>query len=180
VRLYRVFPHDPSAAPNDPGGAFFRAAGGPGRIDNPDLYRVLYAACEAECAIAEVFGDFAPWRDEMLAHHRGVRYALATIDLPDTPPIWDMNNAKHLALLRLKPTDVIRRNLVKTQVWAARVWTTKQYRGISWWSYYNPDWTSYGLWDIKGAVITDVLPLTLETPALRAAAAAIIRPISPR
>jgi hypothetical protein len=180
VKVYRAFPHDPNAAPIDPGGALFRATGGASRIDNPDLYRVLYVSREPECAIAEIFGAIAVWREEMLFHRDGNRYALAEIELPESPPIWDMNDARHLALLRLRPTDVIRRNVMKTQTWAARVWEFKKYRGISWWSYYNPDWTAYGLWDIEDAIVGEVLPLKLETPALRVAAAAIVRPISTR
>jgi len=180
LTLYRVFPWDPSAGATEPGGALFRAFGGSGRIDNPALYRVLYAAREPECAVAEIFGAFAPWRNEMLVHRDGRPYALAEIELRTRTPIWDMNDARHLSILRLKPTDVIRRNLEKTQAWAARVWELGKYRGISWWSYYNPDWTAFGLWDVRGAAVTEVLPLTLATPALQAAAAAIVRPISAR
>jgi hypothetical protein len=178
MRVYRVFPRLPNAAPSDPGGALFRASGGSSRIDNPHLYRVLYVSREPECAISEIFGAVALWREEMLVHRDGSRYALAAIELPDDRPIWNMDDVKHLALLRLKPTDVIRRNLSKTQSWAASVWQLNKYRGISWWSYYNSDWTAYGLWDVDDAAVTEVLPLKLTMPAVRTAAAAIVRPVS--
>jgi hypothetical protein len=174
VRFFRVFPFAPDAAPKFPGGALFRPRGGSGRIDNPSLYSVLYAASEPECAIAEAFGDLAIWREEMLMRNE-FRYALATLAVSGRLPLWEMDDTQHLEMLGLKPSDVVRRERTKTQAWAARVFAMKRYRGISWWSYYNPDWKVCGLWTIANVRIEAVEPLSIDSRVLRASAASIVR-----
>ena len=178
MRLYRVFPHNPRAATEEPGGALFSPFGGASRIDNPQLYRVLYAAFEAECAIAELFGAIPAWTAEMLVHASGYRYVLATLEAPDEPPLWNMDDAEHLAQLHLKPSDVVKRDRERTQAWAERVFSMKRYRGIRWWSYYSPQWTSCGLWDVTGVSVQAVEQLAIDSPALVAAAESIVRIVS--
>jgi len=64
VTVYRLFPYDESAAPNERGGALFVPPGGRNRIDNPRSYSALYVAANPEAAIAETFGRLAVWTPE--------------------------------------------------------------------------------------------------------------------
>ncbi len=178
MRLYRAFPYNSRAATEDPGGALLLSGGGTSRIDNPQLYHTLYAAFQPECAIAELFGAVAVWNAEMLVHANGDPYVVATIQIPDDPALWNMDDAKHLAMLRLKPSDVISRDREKTQAWAARVFAMRAYRGIRWWSYYTPLWTSSGLWDLSGAEVQGIERLSIDSPVLLLAAETIVRVIS--
>src|SRR5260221_3031762 len=66
VRLFRVYPHAPTAAPGDPGHALHvPPVQGGGLIDNPGLYRVLYAGDSPAGAVAERFGNLGIWTDAM-------------------------------------------------------------------------------------------------------------------
>jgi hypothetical protein len=53
--LYRVFPFHPDSSADKPGGALYVPPQGAGRIDNPDLYTVLYLSDAPVGAIAEAF-----------------------------------------------------------------------------------------------------------------------------
>jgi len=178
VTLYRVFPYDPSAAPTEPGGALFRPSGGRGRIDNPTLYRTLYAGNEPECAIAELFGAYAVWDAAMFVHSSGLHYSLATLKSSGALSVWNMNDTEHLAQLELHPTDVIVRDRDRTQQWAARIFEMHRYSGISWWSYYGPQWQSCGLWDLSGIQEVVVTALSIDDSIVRNAANTIVRTIS--
>ncbi len=178
MNLFRVFPYDSSAAEDQPGGALFRPIGGLGRIDNPALYRTLYVSDAEECAVAEQFGTIPVWHPEMLVHASGSRYALATLEAPDSLAIWDLNDTTNLRELDLTPRDVATRNRKKTQAWAARVFELHKYVGISWWSYYNPDWTAFGLWSSRRIKIVSVRSLELRDIAIIDASKAIVRSLS--
>jgi hypothetical protein len=84
VRLHRVFPFDEGAASDSRGGAFFvPTPSGFGRIDNPDLYDVLYVSANPQAAVAESFGRLAVWRPETFVHASGLPFAIASYDAPD-------------------------------------------------------------------------------------------------
>ena len=175
MNLFRVFPYDPGAAELESGGALFRPVGGFARIDNPELYRTLYAADTPECALAEQFGSLPIWYPEMLVHAEGRPYVVATLAVPNSLTIWRTNDARNLEKFGLNPTDVITRNRKKTQAWAARVFELSRYDGISWWSYYNPDWTAYGLWNLKDLKVVDVHRLDIGDTIIAGAARSIVR-----
>jgi len=52
------------------------------------------------------------------------------------------------------------------------------FAGVRWWSYYDPDWGSVGLWDITRLTVTQVDPLAVTHPAFADAAEAIVRVIA--
>ncbi|WP_323958862.1 hypothetical protein [Arthrobacter sp. JZ12] len=59
------------------------------------------------------------------------------------------------------------------------MYDTGDYSGVSWWSYYEPRWASFGLWDISGlAVDGSPEPLTLTHPSLEEASRIIRRLIT--
>src|SRR4029077_16710830 len=145
----RVFPYDPHAAPTDRGGALYRPAGGQSRIDNADLYRVLYVSSHPEGAVAEKFGRIPEWEDELFLQVNGNRFALATLEIVDHRRICSLNDAARLVELGLKPTDVIDRDRAVSQLWARHLFESGRWIGVSWWSYYNPRWLSAGIWNLQ-------------------------------
>ena len=55
----------------------------------------------------------------------GARRALATLSLPDSLRILDLDDPHQLVRLGLRPTDVVRRNLAVTQTWGHRIWAER-------------------------------------------------------
>jgi hypothetical protein len=162
VTLYRVFPFDASAVVKQPGGALYTPRSrGFWRIDNPDLYDVFYASDRPEGAVAETFGRYSVWRSEMFATAQGLPFALARYKTADDASWVDLDNARELVGLRLKPSDVVSRDRTKTQQWARRIYLSRRGIGVSWWSYYDPDVHTFGLWDVSG-LTTDGEPTTLD------------------
>jgi hypothetical protein len=179
--LYRIIPYDDSAAPHDRGGALFVPAGGANRIDNPDLYDVLYLGTSAEAAIAESFGRIPVWTPETFLHGSGRAYRLATYEVPDALAIFDLDDVDALKTIGItRPSVVVTRDRIKTQAWARTIFGLGRYAGASWWSYYGPDWTVLGLWD-RSAVNVVGTPqiLTATSQVVKDAAAAIVRQIAP-
>lgn len=180
MRLYRVFPFDAGAAPTDRGGALFvPPPSGFARIDNPGLYDVLYTSANATAAVAESFGRLAVWRAETFMHGSGLPYALATYEVPDDLPVFDVNDVDALKSIGVtRPTDVITRDRALTQAWARTIYGLGRYAGIVWWSYYKPEWPVFGLWDrtaLRLFATPDVIGPTSVVVA--EAAAAIVRQI---
>jgi hypothetical protein len=106
------------------------------------LYNELYLADTAAGAIAETFGSRDVWQDSLFDHRHG-RFAIATFEL-DSPEICDLDDANVLTTLNLRPSRVVTRQRAITQAWSAEIFNVGGYDGISWWSYYDADWTSYG------------------------------------
>lgn len=96
MTVYRLFPYDESAAPNERGGALFVPPGGRNRIDNPRSYSVLYVAANPEAAIAETFGRLAVWTPETFLHGSGRSYALAAYEIPDDLAIFNLDDVDAL------------------------------------------------------------------------------------
>lgn len=181
MRLFRVFPYDESAAPTESGGALFvPPSSGRSRIDNRDLYSVFYAATDSRAAVAESFGQLPVWRPETFEHGSGNPYALATLDAPDVPPLFELNDVDALRSIGVaRPTDVVTRDRDVTQGWARKIFEQGGFSGARWWSYYNPDWPIVGLWSY-GAVSLAGVPQILSSDAavVREAAAIIVRQIA--
>jgi hypothetical protein len=181
VILYRIFPYDRNAAPSERGGALFvPPPSGLGRIDNPDLYDVLYVTKVAEAAVAEVFGRLAVWRPETFVHASGLPYALARYEAPDDLSVFDLNDVEALRSLGIaKPTDVVTRDRAKTQAWAGAIFASRRHCGAEWWSYYDPEWAVLGLWDpSKLAIKDDPYVITSTSEVVLNAAACIVRQIT--
>ncbi len=184
MKLYRVFPYARDAAAADSGGALFIPPGGHNRIDSPvpGEYSVLYAADKQAAAIAEAFGVFLTWDADLIEGVPALltvpasRWALATYDLPDSVRICDMDDAKLLLSLSLRPSQVVTRDRRTTQRWAEVIHSRGEYGGISWWSYYSPDWRSLGIWQHDAlSVVNAPLALRVDDPNVALAAKTICR-----
>lgn len=180
--LFRVFPYDAGAAPDQPGGALFVPTGtGAGRIDNPDLYDVMYVAESAAAAVAETFGRLAVWRGSTFTHAIGLRYALGAYTLPDGVRLFGLDDLDALRSIGVAhPSEVVTRDRMKTQAWARTIFSRSGFAGIRWWSYYNPDWSVAGMWDVRRLrVAAAPEPLSPDHGAVRDAASAIVRQVAP-
>lgn len=180
-QLFRVFPYRAAAKPGEPGGALYVPPQGSGRIDNPALYSVLYLSDSPSGAIAESFGRFPEWTASMLEGAPalpGSLRALARYRLDDTgnaAPVCNLDDPKQLLAPRLRPSDVVSRDYGRTRAWALRIYDQKTWPGVRWWSYYEPSWSSFGLWNVRSLGLEEVLPLSLDDPALIEASRVIVR-----
>jgi hypothetical protein len=180
VRLFRVFPFDPSAADNDEGGALYvPAPSAAGRIANVDLYRELYFAQQTEAAVAERFGFLFGWYPSDFVHASGRPHTIGTYEVDNPERIFDLNDTAALARAGIEqPSNVITRDRRVTQAWARTIFGFGSYRGVSWWSYYYPDWTVCALWDLSSLRhVGSPETLTTSHPAVVAAAKTIVRQI---
>jgi hypothetical protein len=180
VKLYRVFPHDAGVAATNRGGALFiPEPSGLGRIDNSDLYSVLYVASTPHAAIAESFGRLAVWRPSTFIHRSGLPYAIATYEAPDDLSIFDLDEIDALRSIGIRrPTDVITRDRAKTQAWARTIFAMGRFHGARWWSYYDPDWPVIGLWDSSPLTLAAVEVLTSTDVLVQETAISIVRQIT--
>ena len=101
--------------------------------------------------------------------------ALVEYEVGDHAQICDLDDARRLTDLGLRPSRVVTRDRDVTQAWARKLYDDGHFAGVRWWSYYNPDWGSIGLWDIAALNVADVVILTADDPAFVAAAAEIVR-----
>jgi hypothetical protein len=173
-----VFPFDPNAALEEPGGAFYVPPQGAGRIDNPSLYTVLYLSDAAPGAIAEVFGRFSEWTPAILAGSPalpGSVRAIGRYELPADVALCDLDDAARLVSLQLRPSEVVTRDYTRTRAWARKVYEEGTWAGVRWWSYPEPHWGSIGLWNVSGMRLREVRVLQLDDPDLLAASRAIAR-----
>jgi hypothetical protein len=180
--LFRVFPYLPAAGASEPGGALFIPPQSAGRLDNPESYRVLYVSGSPSGAIAEAFGRFPEWTPAIFSGSSGLPgsvRALASYRLPDETPICDLDDPRQLLDLGLKPSDVVSRDYTRTRAWAKRIYEQGRWAGVSWWSFYGPQWVSLGLWEAGSLTLEEVHPLHLEDPALIESARTILRKIMP-
>ena len=78
----------------------------------------------------------------------------------DNTKITEIPN--NLQNLKVRPSRVITRDRAVTQSWALKVFKGGKSAGISWWSYYNPDWSCVGLWDLSKLKTTHIDALGLD------------------
>ena len=181
--LYRVFPYLAASLTDEPGGALYVPPQGGGRIDNPGTYSVLYLSDTPAGAVAEAFGRFPEWTPAMLEGSPsllGSARAIARYRLVDDAPICNLDDAEQLLVLGLRPSDVVRRDYTRSRAWARRIYERGQWSGVHWWSYYDPAWSSFGLWDINHLTLDDVTPLGINDPALLEASRTIVRRVVER
>jgi hypothetical protein len=178
--LYRVFPSLPESAADEPGGALYVPPQQCGRIDNPGLYRVFYASDAEAGAVAEAFGRFPEWTPAILEGTPslpGSVRALARYRLSETAKICDLDDPEQLRRLGLRPSDVVSRDYNRTRAWARRIYQAGSWAGVRWWSYYDPRWSTFGIWDTRGVALEETRSLTLRDPAFVSAGLAIARRI---
>lgn len=178
--LYRVFPFLPKSGARQPGGPLFTPNQGGGRLDNPNLYSVFYASNSPAGAVAEAFGRFPEWSEALLEGSPalpGSFRAIARYQLSDKLSICDLDDPAQLVRLHLRPSQVVVRDYTLTRAWARRIYEQQKWIGIQWWSYYNSQWASVGLWDISKLSVNDIEILSLDHAALLEASRAIVRRI---
>jgi hypothetical protein len=180
VKLYRVFPYDPSAAPIAPGGVLFvPPPSALGRIANPLLYRELYYSDCPEGGISEVFGHLPVWTNGSFIHASGLQHHVSLFELDDAVAIFDLDNTASLAAIGIsKPSFVITRRREITQDWAKTIYNLGAYAGARWWGYYSVAYFAFGLWDRTGLRhMGPPEPLSTTHPAVMNAARMIVRQI---
>ncbi|MCC9145203.1 MULTISPECIES: RES family NAD+ phosphorylase [unclassified Arthrobacter] len=186
MEFYRVLNWDPSATDASENGhpLFVWPDQGNGRVDDPTRdYLVLYVGSHPEAAVAEALGRFPIWKPAVLdvprAAPAGSRKAL--VKYVGTPRLLDLDDPGVLLDLGLRPSQIVTREYAVTQQWSRTIFETNQHDGVSWWSFYGSQWASIGLWDWTSlSVEGDPEILTLDHPAVEAAAAEIVRTIPPR
>lgn len=106
---------------------------------------------------------------------------IVSYDLPDDFALCDLDDINMLAQFGIeRPSHVITRNRERTQSWARKIYETGRYAGAQWWSYYNPEWRSVAIWDLRDVSIAYYEPLDVKSSLVQNAAAAIIRQIDVR
>jgi len=179
VFLYRAFPWLSSARPGEPGHPLYvPSPQGAGRADNPEHYLSLYLSSAPAGAVAEAFGNFPSWTPNIFVRPElpGLVRALGTYQLSEDARICDLDDAPTLGRLGLRPSDVVTRQKEITQRWALRIFREGQWIGFRWWSYYDPRWYSYALWERSRLSVERVEPLALDHPAVVEAADVLRRP----
>lgn len=179
--LFRVFPFLSTADEREPGGALYVPPQGGGRFDNPSVYSVLYLSDSEAGAIAEAFGRLPEWTRGILQGSPslpGSVRAVARYGFDTREAICDLDDVRRLEALGLRPSEVVSRDYDRTRALALHIYRQQEWAGIRCWSYYNPAWFSFALWDLSGLKLAEVRPLTLETPALIEASRSIVRRIT--
>ena len=172
-RLYRVFPWVEGASPGEPGHPLYVSGPqGHGRVDNPEEYLTLYACDEPDGAVGEAFGNHAVWTPDLLEGPPALpdsRRALAVIDAKAVEVV-DLDDPAALSERTLRPSQVVTRNRPVTQRWALSIFHEARWGGVRWWSYHDPEWGSFGLWDVGRLRVVEVRPLGDEVDDVRAVA----------
>lgn len=181
VALYRVLPYLPGVRRGRAGHPLYvPRSTGVNRVDNPGSYQTLYLGDSPAGAVAEAFG-WAPRWDAGLFRGPpslpGSIRALVRYELPEATSVCDLDDAERLVDLGLRPSSVVTRDRAVTQAWALSLFESGSFVGVRWWSYYDPGWGSYGLWDHSRLALKGVQVLTAAHPAVREAAEVLVRPL---
>ncbi|WGW11527.1 RES family NAD+ phosphorylase [Saxibacter everestensis] len=152
-----------------------------GRIDDPEgSYLSFYAADSPDAAIAERLGNYARWTPAVLQPPPATPAgsALALIEYEGEPEVLNLDDPFALIDWGLQPSSVVSKDRTLTQRWARAVYDSGRYDGISWWSYRDPRWATYGFWSREGLeVVGSPTPLSLDSAELVEAARVINRVI---
>jgi hypothetical protein len=140
----------------------------------------MYLSDAPAGAVAEAFGTLAHWTSTMFVRPDlpGSVRALATYEIQEKAAVFDLDDAEALRTLRLRPSQVVTRDRTVTQSWALEIHEQGIWAGLRWWSYYDPRWYSYAIWEIDILTVRrgGVRPLHLEDPAVVDAAEVLGRP----
>lgn len=158
--MYRVMPYLRSARAGNAGHPLYLPPStGASRVDNPGVYEVLYVGDSAAGAVAEAFAWKRVWDSGLFrgtpSLPKSVR-ALASYTLDDIETICDLDDSGRLVELNLRPSQVVTKDRTVTQDWALDLYNTIQFAGVRWWSYYDPRWGSFGLWDTGALALLDI------------------------
>jgi hypothetical protein len=183
--LYRVAPYLASATDKSQPGhpEYLHRPQGQGRVDNPGIYDVWYLSVTEAGAIGETFASHPVWDDDIFNFRDlpSARFALHTFSIPNNCRIIDLDDARALLELGLRPTQVITTNKSVTQGWAMTLYqsnsaTGPAWDGVRWWSRHHPDWPVMGLWRTVPQY-QETSALTVSHTAVKDAAQTLIRNI---
>ena len=179
--LYRLVPYVTTAKKNEQGHPlYFPSNRGVARVDNNLHYQVAYVAKSGDCAVAETFGFLNNWDSQMLRPIKnlpGSTWSIISYTTIGVGPIFDMDAASNLVKFKLRPSCVVTRDRATSQAWALKVFSLGSSAGVSWWSFYSPDWVCVGLWDFSKLKVSKIEAVTLDHPAVNAASRIINRTI---
>ena len=173
--LYRCFAWNERARPDQADSPlwFPREFQGDGRHDNPDVYGCLYLTDREGSGVVEQLARFRSQRliKSMLVR-RGLPLAIATLELPDSAELLDLDDPAELRRRRLRPSRVATRDRSITQPQALAVYRETRAAGIRWWSIHESLWANYTLFDraVRRLKVQDVRALELGDPAVSEAA----------
>ena len=183
MKLYRIVPYVKTADPHAPGGPFYIPSQGVSRLDNPELYDVLYLCEDPVGCVAEAFGRLPIWSQAMLKGPQqlsGSVQSLVTFGRRSSARgICDLDDAAILQERSLRPSHVITRRYEVTQAWAKAIFSEQRWSGARWWSYYEAAWSNVGLWDRTGLKVESIEPLRMRNDVLARAAEELSKPVIP-
>lgn len=154
---------------------------GGGRFDNPHRYAALYASTSPQGAVGETLANSSTWLvSEVEREKAGRPRCLVHCTVPDDVTLLDLDDARTLVDLSLRPSDVVRRNRDHTQEIALSVWLRRRetgVHGLRWWSYWRPEWDLVMVWSdgvdppwFPFATVAGVDELRIDHPAVVLAA----------
>ena len=147
-----------------------------GRWDSAE-YSLLSLAEEPAGAIGETFGNLTRWQPAMLPFPMlsGSVRRLGVYRLDEAAaPMCDLDDARTLMRLGVRPTQVVIRDRGFTQTLAARLYGEGHWSGVRWWSFHRPQWALRAAWDHSAISLERVEELPGH-PALREAAEALAK-----
>jgi hypothetical protein len=174
--VYRVFPRDPGARADQPGGPLWwpRFYQGDSRHDNPPEYACMYASESAVGAVTEVIAAFRNHRilSPRMLISPGGPLAIVTLELDGDAEVLDLDRPRVLVEERLPPSHVATHDREITQAYAARIHERHPKAvGLRWWSTLESLWANVTLFDRAQPRLADApRELTVEDPVVREAA----------
>ena len=177
--LHRCFAWNARARPRDADGPlwFARAFQGDGRHDNPDVYGCLYVSEHEVACVAEQLARFRGQRlTEGMLVRRRLPLALATLELPASEPLVDLDSPRVLDLRDLRPSLVATRRREITQPQALDLYRrTPPAAGLRWWSTFESLWANVTIFDraAEALQVLDVRRLERADAAVAEAAEAL-------
>ena len=141
---------------------------------------MIYLSSAPAGAVAEVFAPLGSWSPRMFESPSTprARRALGRYELGDRARILDLDDAETLRTLGLRPSEVVSADRAVTQRWAQAVVKQRRWDGVRWWSFHEPRWYSYGLWDRRHLTVIGVERLALDHSAVVEAATLLHRPVT--
>lgn len=136
---------------------------------------MLYAGDSPAGVCAERFFrgmDRVLWTSSMLQPlNDGRRPVLAWYEIPGGIAVCDLGDPAELLRRQLRPAQIVTRDYEVSRAWARSIFSERHYAGVSWWSYCDARWTTYGLWDRSQVRHWGIEELNVEHPAIVEAAA---------
>jgi hypothetical protein len=149
-------------------------------VDNPGRYRTLYLSDAPVGAVAEAFGTLRLWTEAMFGRPDlpDSRRALVEYETSQDLQIFDLDDARALDSLGLRPSQVVTRDRKLTQRWALTIYEQGRWGGVRWWSYYDPRWYSHAVWEVTALTVrtASIRPLFIDDPAVVEASEVLGRP----